>query len=311
MRRRAIISLFVATAFWGISFVTMRAINIVQGGIAPGLDSFPLTSLSVAARYALAALVMILLWRGRGGLTRAEIEQGIGLGFFHGFGLLFQADGLAHTDASVSAFLTQCYCVLIPLWDAACSRKLPDARTTGSVVLVMTGIALLAKIDWRNFVIGRGEWETLVSSVLFTGQILWLERKKYAANRPAQITTIMFASVAMLLAPLAALRSPGAGEIARLFAPASVWILMAILVVICTVAANLLQNKWQRHITATEAGLIYASEPVYATAFALFVPSIYSGWFGFEYADETLSAHLLIGGGLILAANVLMQWRRA
>lgn len=310
MRRRAIACLFGATVLWGISFVTMRAINLIQGGIAPDLDSWRLTSLSVAVRYALSALVLLAIWRGRGGLTRKEVVQGVVLGFFHGAGLAFQADGLAHTDASVSAFLTQSYCVLLPLWALLRHHKAPGLRTVLSVALIMAGIAVLANIDWRQFRIGRGEGETLISSVLFAGQILWLEKPAYRETRATQITLVMFVSVAVLLLPLVVLRGPGLPLVARLYGPPSVWLLMAVLVLLCTVAATLLMNRWQRDVTATEAGLIYGTEPVYATVFALFLPGVLSLGFGLDYPDERLGAHLLIGGGLILAANVLMQWRR-
>jgi drug/metabolite transporter (DMT)-like permease len=84
---------------------------------------------------------------------------------------------------------------------------------------------------------------------------------------------------------------------------------LGILIVICTLGAYLLMNYWQRRVTATEAGLIYCSEPVIASALALFLPAIFSGWANISYANETLTARLLIGGGLITAANVLLQKR--
>jgi hypothetical protein len=66
-------------------------------------------------------------------------------------------------------------------------------------------------------------------------------------------------------------------------------------------------NTWQPEITATEAGLIYCVEPVFASAFALFLPAVISGWAGFHYDNEQLTWHLLIGGGLVTLANVLIQ----
>ena len=40
---------------------------------------------------------------------------------------------------------------------------------------------------------------------------------------------------------------------------------------------------------------------------ALFLPGIFSILAGFTYPNETLTGNLLIGGGLITAANVLIQ----
>src|SRR5439155_26219032 len=91
-------------------------------------------------------------------------------------------DRMAFTSASTSAFLTQCYCLFIPVWVAARDRSWPAAKVFFSCALVIAGVAVLAGVDWSHFRLGRGELETLAASVLFTGQILWLERPKFAAN---------------------------------------------------------------------------------------------------------------------------------
>ena len=69
----------------------------------------------------------------------------------------------------------------------------------------------------------------------------------------------------------------------------------------------MVMNVWQRHVTATEAGLIYCSEPVFASLLALFLPAIFSAWANIHYANENLTLRLLVGGGLITAANILLQ----
>ena len=83
-------------------------------------------------------------------------------------------------------------------------------------------------------------------------------------------------------------------------------ILYAILALFCTLAAYMLMNHWQPHVEATRAGLIYCAEPVFASLFALFIPAIFSQWAGIDYPNETLTTNLLIGGGLITGANILI-----
>lgn len=68
-------------------------------------------------------------------------------------------------------------------------------------------------------------------------------------------------------------------------------------------------NAWQPKISTTEAGLIYCIEPIFASIMALFLPAWFSQWAGFAYPNETATWMLLIGGGLITAANVLIQLR--
>ena len=84
---------------------------------------------------------------------------------------------------------------------------------------------------------------------------------------------------------------------------------MASLIVVCTLTGYLIMNRWQRQVTATEAGLIYCIEPVCASALALFLPALFSGWASIHYPNEQLTARLIIGGVLVTAANLLLQSR--
>ena len=69
----------------------------------------------------------------------------------------------------------------------------------------------------------------------------------------------------------------------------------------------MMMNVWQPHVTATEAGLIYCVEPICASMFAAFLPGWISRFANIDYANERLTHHLLIGGTLVTAANVLIQ----
>src|SRR2546426_5177793 len=167
MRLKAVRMLVVATAFWGLSFPTTKALAVSQQALLPDSSSWFAAALCVVFRFVIAALVLLVLSaRSLTQLTRLELEQGLGLGLFGGGGILLQVDGMAYTSASTSAFLTQCYCVIIPLWVAWRQRRWPPPRVLLSCLLVSAGVAVLADVDWRHFQIGRGEWETVFASVL-------------------------------------------------------------------------------------------------------------------------------------------------
>jgi hypothetical protein len=68
-------------------------------------------------------------------------------------------------------------------------------------------------------------------------------------------------------------------------------------------------NAWQPKITATEAGLIYCVEPIFASVMALFLPAVFSAWAGINYPNELATWTLLVGGGLVTLANVILQLR--
>jgi len=300
--------LLLCTALWGVSFPVMKALALTQQHLLPAAGSWFFTALGVMYRFGFAGLILLVIFpRQIRSASRREGEQGIVLAIFGVGGILFQMDGLAYTAASTSAFLTQGYCIFIPLWVALVHRRWPTWKIFLSTLLVVTGVAVLARLNFHSLKLGRGEWETLIASLLFTGQILGLEQPRYAANRPAVFSTIMFLTMALFCIPLVWAGAPGAPALLRAYASWPACGFMAILVVFCTLFAYTLMNRWQRHVTATEAGLIYCVEPVIASLMALFLPAIFSLWAGIDYENEQLTLRLFIGGGLITGANVLLQ----
>lgn len=308
IRFKALQMLAIASAFWGLSFPTTKALAVSQQALLPESNSWFTAALCVVYRFAIATLVMLALSaRSLTRLTLLEFEQGLGLGLFGGVGILLQVDGLAYTSASNSAFLTQCYCLWIPLWIAWRQRSWPPAKVFLSCALVMIGVAVLAKLDWRQARLGRGEWETLLASVVFTGQILWLERPRYAGNNVLHFSLVMFVVMGAVALPVALATTRHWGDWLQAYSSAATLGFLGILVFLCSCGGYLLVNHWQRRVTAIEAGLMYCLEPVFASAFALFLPAWFSIWAGLSYANEKLSASLLVGGGLITAANILIQ----
>jgi drug/metabolite transporter (DMT)-like permease len=305
---RACFWLIVATAFWGISFPLIKAIWLAQEQLVPAPPNFFLASAATVVRFGTAGVIMALFAaRTLCRLTRLEFTQGINLGIFCGLGILFQMDGLAHTPASTSAFLTPFYCILIPVWVACRKRAWPGLAVMASLVLAGAGIAILSEFNWREFKMGRGEAETLLSSVFFAGQILLLERPCYSENRATHFTLIMFATIALLAVPVVVFTAPSAHAIVRAYSSPEVLALVGVLALACTLAAYMLMNVWQSHVTATEAGLIYCVEPICAALFAVVLPGWLSRFAKIDYANERITMNLLIGGGLITGANVLIQ----
>jgi drug/metabolite transporter (DMT)-like permease len=307
---RALLMLLIANVFWGLSFPTIKAVVLVHESVLPGSTNWFVTAMSVTPRYILAAFVM-LLWQARklGQITHGELRQGLELGLFASVGTILQNDGLQFTSASVSAFLTQLYAVLIPALVAVRLRRSPGIRVWLAGALVLAGVALLGHFDWRTLSFGRGEWETLACSVFFMGQILCLERREFAANDPLRITLVMFSVQAVVFTGLLLGTAPSATAVWQLCSSLP-WIgLTLALTLTCTLGAFLIMNTWQPKITATEAGLMYCFEPIFGSLLALVLPALFSIWCGIAYANETATWALAIGGGLITFANVLLQLR--
>lgn len=305
---RALLMLIVANFYWGLSFPVIKALALLHAKLLPQAGTWFTSIYTVAPRFLLAILIMLALrprdaWRA----TRSEWRQGVILGSFAAAGMLFQNDGLQFTAASTSAFLTQFYAILIPVWLALRARHNPGWLIWTCCALVLGGVAILGRFDWRELHFGRGEWETLLSSLFFMGQILTLSRQDFAGNRPEKITFVMFLVEAVVFWILAAATAPNA---AALLVPWSFgpWLgLTLLLTVLCTLGSFSLMNRWQPKISATEAGLIYCIEPIFGSALALILPAVFSLWAGIDYPNETATWTLLLGGSLITVANVLLQ----
>lgn len=305
-----ILLLILACAFWGLSFPLMKALHVEQAARMPGVPTWFLASWLQFARFGLGAVMLLPFLIGRAGPTRAEIRQGAELAFWGGFGMWLQADALAYTDASVSAFLTQAYCVFLPLWASLRLRRRPARRVVVATVLVVCGGAVLSGMRPDQLHLGRGELETIAAAFFFTFQILALENPRCDGNRGLSVTFVMFLGTALLFVPITAVAAPKLSDCVVAGASLEALGLVGALGLVCTVAAYLLMNTWQPRVSATEAGLIYTTEPVFTAGYVLFLPAVLGTFIGGDYQNESLSVPLVVGGAFIVSANLLMQWRR-
>ena len=210
LRRQAFQRLLLCTFFWSLSFPAMKALALTQQEILPGAGSWFISSLSVLYRFVFAGgLLLLIAFAEIKTILRREIEQGIWLALFTSAGLCLQMDGLAYTSASTSAFLTQLYCVLIPLWVAVRLRRPPSVKIIFCGALVLGGMAVLVKLNFFALKLGRGEVETLAASVMFAAQILCLEHPRYTANRPVCFTAAMLLATCVFTLPLVVATAPG------------------------------------------------------------------------------------------------------
>lgn len=308
--RQAIWMLLLGNLLWGVSFPLIKSLVLLQERLVPGGSSWFITASTLLPRFTFGTLVLgALCFRALRTLTRSELRQGLGLGVFVTAGMIFQNDGLQFTSASTSAFLTQFYCIMIPAWLALRARRSPSWIVWLCGALALAGMAVLARLDWHDLKLGRGELETLISSVFYMGQILWLGRPEFTANRALPVTTLMFAVLAAGSGVMSLALAPVGAPMLALWSDPTWLGFTLILTTVCTLAAFTIMNKWQPFITTTEAGLLYCSEPVFTAMLALFLPAWFSLWGGLDYRNETLGVNLLVGGGLITLANVLIQMK--
>lgn len=308
---KARILLVVACFGWGVGFPLMKAVMAAQTQ-ATGASGSWVTAQLQLLRYVCAGAVLAgMAWLATRRLpTRGEWTLGAICGAAGAIGMQLQIDALNRAPASTVGFITQFYVLIIPLVAALRTRRAPGWLTIASVLLALAGVAVLSGMSPSDLRPGAGEMMVLAASAIFTVQIMALEEPRWSGCHGLHITAAMFAVMALLALPLVAFTGPGlAGLPACLSVPGSAWPLAAI-VLVGTCLPYAIMNRWQREVSSTEAGIIYCSEALFAAAASLVLPSLLARMLGVPYADETPTATMAIGGGLILAGAVLVQLRR-
>ena len=311
-RTRAVWYLLLATVGWGYSFPGGKALMLALDDALPGRNGWFFSAFMISSRFALAALVLIAVYpRALQRFSASEWRQGIGLGIFSGLGMLFQADGLIYTHASTVAFLTQFTAVLVPIVVFLRERRRPSAITMICIVMVMAGVGILGNFDWRVMQFGRGEFETLIATVFFTAQILWLDHPIFRGNNSTHVSIIMFAAIAIVLAPLWITHAQAFSDVTVVFANVPIFAIYVSVMAICSLGSFLLMNRFQPAVDPTTAGIIYCAEPLFATVLALVLPALLAPFLGITYANEQFTPALIVGGSLIILANALISLQPA
>jgi drug/metabolite transporter (DMT)-like permease len=275
--RLATLLLVGVTAVWGSTFFLIH--DLVEH--VPPADF-------LAVRFGIAAVVLFLLFRRQTlALTRRQVGVGVVLGGLYGLAQVLQTTGLAHTDASVSGFITGTYVVLTPVLGALLLHDRIGRVTWVAVGLATAGLALLSL---QGLSVGVGEALTLLSAVLYAGHIVALGR--WSTPGAALGLSTVQAGVITLVAAVAAV--PGG---LTLPATGGQWASLLYMALVAGAMALWAQTWAQSHLTATRAAIVMALEPVFAAFFAV------------TLGGESLTRRMLVGGALVVAAMYLVELR--
>jgi drug/metabolite transporter (DMT)-like permease len=305
----SVVGLVLACLFWGISFPLMQmAIDSVSRG-AGWTDRTMLQDLALRAtyngwRFVLATgLYGLLTFKKQRGYKPADVRGGAMVGLFFTAGLFFQLLGLRYALPSVSAVLTSMVVVFTPLAQYLLIRRPVGAITWQAVAIALVGVLILSMPNpfaaaRLTFTIAPpipwlGEGATLLASMLFTGQVLSVDRYGAAAD-PARLTFVMFVVTALtsLVVGLAlgggALYAPAIAS--NLMADASFVRVTLTVVVLSSVGAFHFMNTSQPSVSPAVASVVYCMEPVFATMWSVF------------FRTESLTLLTFLGGGLVILA---------
>jgi drug/metabolite transporter (DMT)-like permease len=281
-RARAVATglLILLTAVWGSTFFLIRDL----------VATVPPTDF-LAVRFSIAAVLMLVIfWPQVRRLGRHEWVVGLGLGVVYGVAQLLQTIGLAHTDASVSGFITGTYVVLTPVFSALLLRERVPPSTWGAVALATVGLAVLSLHG--GLALGLGETLTLACAAVYALHIIGLGRW----STPAHATGL--AAVQMLAIAVVCGGSALPGGIV-LPSDGAQWAAVLYMATAAGVLALWVQTWAQARMSATRAAIVMTLEPVFAAFFAV------------AAGQESPSWRMVVGGVLVLAAMYLVELRAA
>ena len=296
-RQKATWGLLAVTLAWGATFIWMKqAMNAIQ----PEIEAYgriPVVAILVGARFAIAFVALILISQeARKALFDQELWKGGAiLGGILLIGFITQMIGLDSINPSTSAFLTSLYVV----FTALITTKITGQRVTRTMIL---GVALATfgagfiegppHLSW-----GLGEILTVICAFFFALHILFTQKITQEVN-PIGVTGTSFLVVSFG-SIIVAFLSGGTSTVDALSIVNDQGVVIPLLCLglIGSLFALLLLNLFQRYLHPVQAAIIYALEPVWATVFAL------------ELGMTTWTAWIAVGGGALLAGNLMVELR--
>lgn len=294
---------------WGFSFpAAQQAAIIVEKTVGdPPLSDLALRTSFSGWRNLIAALAYLLLTFPRQrGFTAHDIRSGCIIGTVSAAGVLLQLIGLRYTVPSTSAFLTALAVVFAPLAQMLLFRRAVSGRVWLSIALALGGMVLLSYpssssatgqfVQTPPFPLA-GEIFTTIGALLFTGQILAIDRYGKTAD-VVRLTLVTLAAGAVVSLGTGLLSGAGVGlqlELVPKLATdmAFMW-RFGVMALLATAISMHLMTRYQPLLTPAIATVVYCLEPVFGTAFSLVM------------GNESLSMYTLFGGSVILVAVVLV-----
>jgi drug/metabolite transporter (DMT)-like permease len=285
------------TILWGSTFAITK--SIVR-------EAPPLVYLTF--RFAVGAALVSAIYFRKMPRSRRAIVDGTILGLLNSAGLVLQVFGQVYTSASKSAFITSLNTPLVPLVGFFLYKMRPTRPQLLAVTIATVGLFLLTFPGWGARW-NRGDLLTVGCALWYSVTIIEIARR--TPHHDALTLTIvqliaaaLFFSVLTVIAhaiigstPAPSLPEALQLEARPLVVDGNLLLQGLYMAVVCTVITFAAQTWAMARMTATHAAVVFALEPVFATAIAL-------AWTG---TGEWPGARGATGAGLVLLAVAVSE----
>lgn len=263
------------TICWGSSYLFMKM----------GLDTLGEFNL-IALRFGLAFILAAAIFHPRlRQVNLRTIRYAMLLGSILFIMFTALTFGLKTTTTSNAGFLISLTVVFVPLIHTFLFKKKIEKKLIASILLALTGIALLT--IQLPFTFKIGDLFCIAAALCYA---LHINVVSSAAQKVDTLSlgilqlgfTGLYAFVMSLILETPVLPSTTHG-----------WIAILVLSVVCSALGFILQTIAQKYTTATRTGLVFSLEPVFAAMF------------GFWFAHEIMNSVQYFGAALVFLSVVL------
>jgi len=269
--------LLLVTVVWGMTFPVLK----VATGVLSGVE---ITTL----RFCIAALCMLPFVRG---ISFAAWRDGFWLGALALFSMAAQAYGLQFIASNRSAFLTSLNVLMVPVLGLLLGAR-PSWLILVAAALACLGIGMMSYEGEAHLL---ADAATLLAALAYAVYTIGmsararLHRAVYLAA--GQVWCMALMGLVWMLMDSGPARVLSLPSVINL----EVWLGLLFLGALASAATFFLQALAQTHVSAEQAAIIYAMEPVFAALF---------GWI---YLAEVMTPMAQAGAVVVVVAVALSQ----
>lgn len=271
--------LFITAIVWGGGFI----------GVTKSLDTLS-PFYMIAIRFAMASILMIgLFWKRLKTIKKADIVPGCMIGSFLFLGFAFQTIGAVYISVGKLSFLTSLNVIIVPFIAFVIYKERIKKYNLISGGIALVGFGFLNLSNQSGLSVGGGEVLGILCALFFAAHIAVLGQ--YTSHiDPIVLTTLqmMTCCILGLICALVFEQPPQAISMEMI-------IPIVYLGVFSSFCAFLCQTIGQKYTSASRAAIILCMESVFGTALSVVI------------LKETLTASMVIGAGLILAAVITAE----
>lgn len=250
---KAVVVLVLTTFFWGGSFLFTKI----------GVSEVP-PSFFVLLRFAVASLLMLLICLPRlKKLDRVMLRRGAIVGLALGVTNLTFVVGIQGTSISRAGVINNLFVLIIPLLARLLWKEAVNKLHLVGIVLASLGIGMLAGSGAAGF--SRGDMFSTLCALFIAIHIITVS-KVLKDDDVWLVSLVQFGVVSLMAGATTLLLSAPSFEVSLQGAGSILYC-----AIFPTVICFTLQNRYQRYVTPTQAGLIYTLDPVWSLLAGCFV----------------------------------------